>query len=1121
MEQNKKDIFTTELKTLLNNQYITTSVYDLVLHAYHHFYEEKKIKIEAEVSLKTQTVQKAEEKPQKIKEKKIHTKEELREKNIGFLLYIGVFFLLLGGMFVATSNWDSMEGWMKAGSIFLVSIVFYSFAVFAKNIVKIEKTAFAFFVLGSFFLPIGMISVSWFELLGHFLSLRGEGNYILGVIGTGLLIPLYFYLANFLQSAFFRIVTLAAFSTMIAFLLLSFHPSKDLFFFFFIGFNSCMILLLSKYKENMWVTKMAKELPIYTQVHLLLTTICLAFLYNSAVFQGINFILLGVLYMGILYETKYKHYHIFVTLMIVIGCYRIMTIDLMYVWSPMFFAIVALFIMLIGFILKGGSINWGKTWEISSAIVICMLFVYCQFFYMDFDFKGSIILAITYLMIAGQFTFLANKLPYRFFEYTPAAFSGLSLFQIALKMNLITSLPALFIVLYSIGFVLFGLLGFLNRTKFFEKIKYSSAVIGLSLMLSFACFTGMFYLGEWYACCLFLLLGFILMLVKKEKWPVCYLPTLPYFIPCCFAAAYLAFFEAIPMLEMKGTAFVIACSSVTLLATKAIFSNKDLLINRISFFIGQGMYLLAILLTASEPPQVIWIRTCIYTAGLLVFLAFYKAKKDWMIIWLVSIMVPITYLSFIRDLFHVSLTMQIKWNTYGWILFFVLQWMVNKTPFKRSFFIIAHMYLLISISADYLVNGNSIHMHFLIALLAYMISAFMIKHNIVNSLFHYACYCCFLLYFASSINKGFAGGSPLSQAFILTSILVFFVNMLIHKGKKTAVVYFFYPLSIIGIGSWIAASNYTAHTYTVGLCYIALYLIYTYLSKRHYFQGAGLILLLACTERFHYSQKLIPFDQFLLYSILGIMLIFIGSYAYKTLYCFGEKKGNYIDFYSVTGIIFFLLLYKINGYDSWATILPGLLIAGSLFIQKGRMPKNIGWIPVMSAVLYLLQPYYALLKLLPIPYYLSEETIVLPWVILIIISKKIVKGIPSKMVNRAEWVVLIIASMLLIVDALQTATIFDAIILGSLSLLSVVCGFYFKYKSYFFIGIIVLLLNVLLQTRPFWGNFPWWAYLLIAGSLLIVIASYYEWQKQKNGEKIMLKFVDWKSKIKNNLSKWQ
>ena len=99
-----------------------------------------------------------------------------------------------------------------------------------------------------------------------------------------------------------------------------------------------------------------------------------------------------------------------------------------------------------------------------------------------------------------------------------------------------------------------------------------------------------------------------------------------------------------------------------------------------------------------------------------------------------------------------------------------------------------------------------------------------------------------------------------------------------------------------------------------------------------------------------------------------------------------------------------------------------------------------------------------------------------------------------------------VVSLLLIQDGLESNTVYDALILGSLSLISMLAGMWLRVKAYFFVGAGVLLLNVLLQTRPFWGNLPWWGYLLIAGSILIGVASFNEWNKQKGarGEKTLL-----------------
>jgi len=62
--------------------------------------------------------------------------------------------------------------------------------------------------------------------------------------------------------------------------------------------------------------------------------------------------------------------------------------------------------------------------------------------------------------------------------------------------------------------------------------------------------------------------------------------------------------------------------------------------------------------------------------------------------------------------------------------------------------------------------------------------------------------------------------------------------------------------------------------------------------------------------------------------------------------------------------------------------------------------------------------------------------------------------------------------------------------------------------------------NVFLQTRPFWGALPWWAYLLIAGALLITVASYNEWHKQKTSKGKETLISKFNKKIIERIKRW-
>lgn len=100
-------------------------------------------------------------------------------------------------------------------------------------------------------------------------------------------------------------------------------------------------------------------------------------------------------------------------------------------------------------------------------------------------------------------------------------------------------------------------------------------------------------------------------------------------------------------------------------------------------------------------------------------------------------------------------------------------------------------------------------------------------------------------------------------------------------------------------------------------------------------------------------------------------------------------------------------------------------------------------------------------------------------------------------------------------------TIYDALIVGTLSLASMLGGMFYQLKSFFFIGSGVLLLNVFIQTKPYWGNMPWWGYLLIAGSILITVASYNEWHKQKTSDGKQTLISIFNKKVVKRIKKWE
>jgi len=107
-----------------------------------------------------------------------------KEQNITIILSLGIILILLAGIILATSTWDLMSNGFKTATLSMISILFFIMSNFTEKKLKIIKTSFAFWILGILFLPVILLSIGYFGLLGNYLSIDGEGRYIYGIISA-------------------------------------------------------------------------------------------------------------------------------------------------------------------------------------------------------------------------------------------------------------------------------------------------------------------------------------------------------------------------------------------------------------------------------------------------------------------------------------------------------------------------------------------------------------------------------------------------------------------------------------------------------------------------------------------------------------------------------------------------------------------------------------------------------------------------------------------------------------------------------------------------------------------------------------------------------------------------
>ena len=378
MEERRK-IFRSEMLLLKNDEYISEEHFYKTMVAHNKYYKDMEVKqlnekVEAsqQETLKQQTP-----KIKNIVKRKL-TPEQIRERNISWLLNIGVIFLLIGGLFVATSNWDTMSNLMKSASIAFVSVLFYGMAYIANKILKIMRTSFAFIVLGSLFLPIFVLSIGWFELLGPYFSFYGEGRFLLGAVGSVLLIPIYGLLANRQQSRLFVWFSYVALSAFVSYVLTAMRFEQDGFYLGMMLYNALLVICFHRFKNHEGLQLFTKELVYFVQVNLVLSTLFMLIFFNSPIFYSFNIFLTAAIYLSMVYVTGRKEFHFVFTLMIVYAAYQLIEHSSLELFGPVFYALVGAGFLAIPKIMDK-EYHWEKIFRFTSAAISSLAFLYISY----------------------------------------------------------------------------------------------------------------------------------------------------------------------------------------------------------------------------------------------------------------------------------------------------------------------------------------------------------------------------------------------------------------------------------------------------------------------------------------------------------------------------------------------------------------------------------------------------------------------------------------------------------------------------------------------------------------------------------------------------------------------
>src|SRR5699024_8914513 len=235
---------------------------------------------------------------------------------------------------------------------------------------------------------------------------------------------------------------------------------------------------------------------------------------------------------------------------------------------------------------------------------------------------------------------------------------------------------------------------------------------------------------------------------------------------------------------------------------------------------------------------------------------------------------------------------------------------------------------------------------------------------------------------------------------LMTSIILTAGWVLSSSVWRVRITYYLLPFSLIGAASYMFVTPFDLTLFIVSLVYITLILVILHSVKWDVFAILPLALIFIAVMKYSTFQ---PGVEYALFLILAVIFISFALLFYSDIYQERKKQFPIIDWYTLTGFVALFSLYLFADDSLWQKLLPGILIAASIYAQQHRVSFTAPQWILFTAVAYILQPYYAFLGHIEIPELIEAECYVLPWIALAVFLKRLSGEKYRKQMNYVQW----------------------------------------------------------------------------------------------------------------------
>ncbi|MFE4353918.1 hypothetical protein [Peribacillus butanolivorans] len=857
-----------------------------------------------------QRVIKQEKPVQPIKPKR--TPEQIRERNISVVLLTGVILLLFGGLILATSSWGNLNAVLKVFFIGMVSVVFAGMAFIAWKL-KIKQTAFAFLTLAGLFIPITILSASYYQIFGEYLSLNGEGRALLGFLGGLLSFGIYFKIADYFKSKIFIIISILTFAVTCYFGFAFATPTIE---WMFLTVSVLNLLLLWNVEQLKNRNKLVLFKPFIFQFILfkiIVETFVILTLFSSNLVYSITLIVISVLFLIFAVKFQKKYYEIAFSAIFTYGYIHFVYNSFFNEFKVITFALVPIiFMALSNYMAKAKEPKLSKNFMFTSLIESGIVFLYINAMVYQENY-AQIFVAL--MILSAQFVYVSLQSKNTSFTYPAVVVFNLAFVYLcfAFQFSFTTVLNLIFVlqVFKYIGLYLY------NRHPSYSLFKQS--VLFISPMIMVGVLTSKLIEMDWLAvsAALVLISGlFFITYVKDDTKSM--METAVYGFPISFVLALVAFYSYL----LEGSVWVSSNITVSLylmgtalISIGAAYALKSRFPIFFPVFIysGQILSFLAFILIPYSELNPMGVTGLITMATAINVWSVHVHRKH--IFWLPVIITSASLYGSLYDVFDFNqVIFKIGFSLFGPFIFFIVgEWLGKYSKNGRLYFLYSsHLANLVAIPVGCLliVHTNSSPFLYVTQLLIYILSALRTKVKWEKYVFTYLGFSVLflqvLLFLANVEQIKFVT----SICLMITAGIITILWAVSNKNWKDIMEYYLIPFIHLAVSVSIfetAIRDFPLNREIIWVGFVTVQMVFSwYLLMRRNWQNFVVVPL---------SLAFIFYAMFVnsLPLVMGIVVLFacaavmvFASRRYFKGLIKQEGKMRFIDYYRVYGLLFLI-----------------------------------------------------------------------------------------------------------------------------------------------------------------------------------------------------------------------